>query len=86
MFVPPSWRRQLVGNFAAGKAMLDTLIPEFAVRLGGATSVDVTQHGIDKGWRYLSCMSLVTDFTPLTALATRTAPLISARELTKPLS
>jgi hypothetical protein len=29
---------------------------------------------------------LVTDFTPLTALATRTAPLISARELTKPLS
>ena len=36
--------------------------------------------------RYLSCMSLVTDFTPSTALATRTAPLISARELTKPLN
>jgi hypothetical protein len=37
-------------------------------------------------WCYLSCMPLVTDFTPLTALATRTAPLISARELTKPLN
>jgi phosphomannomutase len=32
------------------KAVLDTLIPEFSVRLGGATSVDVTQHGIDKGY------------------------------------
>jgi hypothetical protein len=36
--------------------------------------------------RYLSCMSLVTDFTPLTALATRTALLISERELTQPLN
>jgi hypothetical protein len=35
---------------------------------------------------YLSCMSLVTDLTPSTALATRTASLISARELTKPLN
>ena len=32
------------------KAVLDTLIPEFSVRLGGATSVDVTQHGIDKAY------------------------------------
>ena len=32
------------------KAVLDTLIPEFSVRLGGATSVDVTQPGIDKGY------------------------------------
>jgi phosphomannomutase len=32
------------------KAVLDTLIPEFSVRLGGATSVDVTKHGIDKGY------------------------------------
>ena len=31
------------------KAVLDTLIPEFSVRLGGATSADVTKHGIDKG-------------------------------------
>jgi phosphomannomutase len=32
------------------KAVLDTLIPEFSVRLGGATSIDVTKHGIDKGY------------------------------------
>ena len=32
------------------KAVLDTLIPEFSVRLGGATSIDVTQQGIDKAY------------------------------------
>jgi HAD superfamily hydrolase (TIGR01484 family) len=32
------------------KAILDTLIPEFSVRLGGATSVDVTKPGIDKAY------------------------------------
>ena len=32
------------------KAILDTLIPEFSVRLGGATSIDVTQPGIDKAY------------------------------------
>jgi hypothetical protein len=32
------------------KATLDKLIPEFSVRLGGATSIDVTQHGIDKAY------------------------------------
>ena len=32
------------------QAALDTLIPEFSVRLGGATSIDVTQHGIDKAY------------------------------------
>jgi HAD superfamily hydrolase (TIGR01484 family) len=32
------------------KAVLDTLIPEFSVRLGGATSIDVTKHGIDKAY------------------------------------
>jgi len=32
------------------KALLDKLIPEFSVRLGGATSIDVTQHGIDKAY------------------------------------
>jgi len=31
-------------------ALLDALIPEFSVRMGGATSVDVTKHGIDKGY------------------------------------
>ena len=30
------------------KAVLDTLIPEFSVRLGGATSVDVTKQGSTK--------------------------------------
>jgi phosphomannomutase len=32
------------------KAVLDKLIPEFSVRLGGATSIDITQHGIDKAY------------------------------------
>ena len=32
------------------KALLDKLIPEFSVRLGGTTSVDVTKPGIDKGY------------------------------------
>jgi HAD superfamily hydrolase (TIGR01484 family) len=32
------------------KAIIDTLIPEFSVRLGGATSVDVTKPGIDKAY------------------------------------
>jgi HAD superfamily hydrolase (TIGR01484 family) len=31
-------------------AVLDTLIPEFSVRLGGATSIDVTKPGIDKAY------------------------------------
>src|ERR1035437_4543445 len=30
------------------KTIIDTLIPEFSVRLGGATSIDVTKTGIDK--------------------------------------
>jgi phosphomannomutase len=32
------------------KAIVDALIPEFSVRLGGATSIDVTKPGIDKGY------------------------------------
>src|SRR5579863_7000975 len=32
------------------QAELYTLIPEFSVRLGGATSIDVTKHGIDKAY------------------------------------
>ena len=32
------------------KTLLDKLITEFSVRLGGATSIDVTQHGIDKAY------------------------------------
>ncbi len=32
------------------KAILDELIPEFSVRLGGTTSVDITKPGIDKAY------------------------------------
>ncbi|MGO9116228.1 MAG: HAD-IIB family hydrolase, partial [Desulfomonilaceae bacterium] len=32
------------------KAILDTFIPEFSVRMGGSTSVDVTKLGIDKAY------------------------------------
>jgi phosphomannomutase len=32
------------------KALLDNLIPEFSVRLGGTTSIDVTKPGIDKAY------------------------------------
>ena len=32
------------------KAILDTLIPEFSVRIGGSTSVDITKPGIDKAY------------------------------------
>ncbi len=32
------------------KAILDPLIPEFSVQMGGATSIDVTKHGIDKAY------------------------------------
>jgi HAD superfamily hydrolase (TIGR01484 family) len=30
--------------------ILDTIIPEFSVRLGGATSIDVTKPGVDKAY------------------------------------
>jgi HAD superfamily hydrolase (TIGR01484 family) len=32
------------------KAIVDRLIPEFSVRMGGATSIDVTKPGIDKAY------------------------------------
>lgn len=32
------------------KAVLDTTLPEFSVRLGGTTSIDVTRPGIDKAY------------------------------------
>jgi HAD superfamily hydrolase (TIGR01484 family) len=32
------------------KGILDTLIPEFSVKMGGATSIDVTKPGIDKAY------------------------------------
>jgi HAD superfamily hydrolase (TIGR01484 family) len=41
------------GNFAKRrtiKAILDTLIPQFSVNLGGTTSIDITKPGIDKAY------------------------------------
>jgi phosphomannomutase len=32
------------------KAVLETLIPQFSIRLGGTTSIDVTRLGIDKAY------------------------------------
>jgi len=32
------------------KALLDKLIPEFSVQLGGTTSIDITKPGIDKAY------------------------------------
>ncbi len=32
------------------KKILDTLIPEFEVRIGGTSSIDITKKGIDKGY------------------------------------
>ncbi len=32
------------------KAILDTFIPEYSVRMGGSTSIDVTKPGIDKAY------------------------------------
>ncbi len=32
------------------KSILDTSIPKFSVRMGGATSVDITRPGIDKAY------------------------------------
>jgi HAD superfamily hydrolase (TIGR01484 family) len=32
------------------KALLDPLLPDFSVRLGGATSIDITKPGIDKAY------------------------------------
>ncbi len=32
------------------KAFLETVIPEFTVRLGGTTSVDITRQGVDKAY------------------------------------
>jgi phosphomannomutase len=32
------------------KALLDTYLPEFSVRMGGATSIDITRPGIDKAY------------------------------------
>jgi phosphomannomutase len=41
------------------KALLDKLIPEFSVRLGGTTSVDITKPGIDKAYGIRKLMGML---------------------------
>lgn len=41
------------------KAILDTFIPEFSVRMGGATSIDVTKPGIDKAYGIIKLRDLL---------------------------
>ena len=50
---PLEEKKQWDPDFAKRKQMmvvLEKLIPEFSVHLGGATSIDITQRGIDKGY------------------------------------
>ena len=50
---PLSEKEKWDPDFAKRKkitAILETLIPEFSVRMGGATSIDVTKPGIDKAY------------------------------------
>ena len=39
-----------IGKRKKIKAVLDGLIPEFSVRIGGSTSIDITKPGIDKAY------------------------------------
>ncbi len=48
------------------QAILQTLAPEFSIRLGGATSIDVTKLGIDKAYG-IKKLSAILDL-PLTAM------------------
>jgi hypothetical protein len=50
---PLAEKEQWDADFAKRKeitAILETLIPEFSIRMGGATSIDVTKPGIDKAY------------------------------------
>jgi HAD superfamily hydrolase (TIGR01484 family) len=50
---PLAEKEQWDSDFAKRKkitAILETLIPEFSIRMGGATSIDVTKPGIDKAY------------------------------------
>jgi phosphomannomutase len=50
---PLEWKSTWDPDFAKRKAItavLDKLIPEFSIRMGGATSIDVTRPGIDKAY------------------------------------
>jgi HAD superfamily hydrolase (TIGR01484 family) len=41
------------------KAILDKLVPQFTVRLGGTTSIDITKPGIDKAYGILKLRDLL---------------------------
>ncbi len=41
------------------KAILDNLIPEFSIRLGGTTSIDVTKLGIDKAYGIIKLQDIL---------------------------
>jgi phosphomannomutase len=50
---PLAEKEEWDADFAKRKkitAILETLIPEFSIRMGGATSIDVTKPGIDKAY------------------------------------
>ena len=50
---PLAEKEEWDADFAKRKkitAILQTLIPEFSIRIGGATSIDVTKPGIDKAY------------------------------------
>ncbi len=50
---PLEAKNQWDSNYAKRKkikALLDTYIPEFSVRMGGATSIDIAKPGIDKAY------------------------------------
>lgn len=52
-FAPISEKKKWDPDFLKRKLLkqkLDTLIPEFSVRLGGTTSIDITKKGIDKAY------------------------------------
>lgn len=41
------------------KAILDNLIPEFTIRLGGTTSIDITKLGIDKAYGIIKLQDIL---------------------------
>lgn len=45
------------------KALLDVRLPDFAVRIGGSTSVDITKPGIDKAYG-IGKLAVISGFDP----------------------
>ena len=55
----PAWVDRTCCSLARLKALLDRVLPDFAMRIGGSTSIDITRPGIDKayGMRKLAKLS-----------------------------